>query len=143
MSPWAASDASAPMGLSPRLDTLAGKTIGLYAHFKGHALKILDEVEKELLKLYPDLKFKRFQYIKEITEIISDPEAAPKAAEWAAGCDAVICAYGDAGSCSMFLAKNAAFFERQGKPTVDLLCEHFLLSSRAASLPRRFPAFVL
>lgn len=143
LSPWAASEARQPRGLSPRLDTLAGKTIGLYAHFKGHAILILDEMAKQLSKQFPDLKFDHFQYTKEITEIIDDPEYAPKAAAWAAGVDAVICAYGDAGSCSMFLAKNAAFFERQGKPTVDLLCRSFHNSSKRGVASQAVPGLRL
>lgn len=130
LSPWAASEAQQPRPLSPRLDTLAGKTIGLYAHFKGHALKILDEVEAALRARYPDIKFKRYQYLKEITEIIDDPVYSREAAEWCASCDGIITAYGDAGSCSMYLAKNAAFFERQGKPTVDLICDSFINSTK-------------
>ena len=92
LSPWAASEAQQPRGLSPRLDTLSGKKIGLYAHFKGHAIKILDEIAAELTKLYPDIQFTHFQYLKEITEIIDDPEWSVKAAEWAKDCDAVITA---------------------------------------------------
>ena len=139
LSPWAASEAQQPRGLSPRLDTLSGKTIGLYAHFKGHAIKILDEIAKEISKSYPDVTFTHFQYLKEITEIIDDPEWSVKAAEWARGCDAVITAYGDAGSCSMYLAKNAAFFERQGKPTVDIICESFVNSSKRGVASQAVP----
>lgn len=139
LSPWAASEAQQPRGLSPRLDTLSGKTIGLYAHFKGHAIKILDEIAKEISKSYPDVTFTHFQYLKEITEIIDDPEWSVKAAEWAKGCDAVITAYGDAGSCSMYLAKNAAFFERQGKPTVDIICESFVNSSKRGVASQAVP----
>lgn len=143
LSPWAASQAQNPQGLSPRLDTLAGKTIGLYAHFKGHAIKILDEVAKELSGRFPEMKFTHFQYIKEITELIDDPAEAPAAAQWAKGVDAVISAYGDAGSCSMFLAKNAAFFEKQGKPTVDLLCQSFHNSSRRGLASQGVPGLRL
>ena len=139
LSPWAASEAQQPRGLSPRLDTLSGKKIGLYAHFKGHAIKILDEIAAELTKLYPDIQFTHFQYLKEITEIIDDPEWSVKAAEWAKDCDAVITAYGDAGSCSMYLAKNAAFFERQGKPTVDIICESFINSSKRGVASQAVP----
>ena len=139
LSPWAASEAQLPQPLSPRLETLSGKTVGLYAHFKGHALKILDEVASELQKLYPDIQFTRFQYLKEITEIIGDPEWAAKAETWAAECDAVITAYGDAGSCSMYLAKNAAFFERLGKPAVDLICDSFVNSSRRGVASQAVP----
>ena len=139
LSPWAASEAQQPRALSPRLETLAGKTIGLYAHFKGHAIKILDEIASEISKIYPDVTFTHFQYLKEITEIIDDPEWSIKAAEWAKGCDAVITAYGDAGSCSMYLAKNAAFFERQGKPTVDIICESFVNSSKRGVASQAVP----
>lgn len=130
-------------GLAPRLDGLAGRTIGLYAHFKGHAVVILDEVARELSRRWPDLRFTHFQYTKEITELVDDPEWAPRAAEWAAGVDAVICAYGDAGSCSMFLAKNAAFFERLGKPTVDLLCKAFHNSSKRGVASQAVPGLRL
>lgn len=139
LSPWAVSEAQQPRGLSPRLDTLSGKTIGLYAHFKGHAIKILEEISSEIRKIYPDVTFTHFQYLKEITEIIDDPEWSAKAAEWAKGCDAVITAYGDAGSCSMYLAKNAAFFERQGKPTVDIICESFINSSKRGVASQAVP----
>jgi hypothetical protein len=143
MSPWAASEAQNPRGLSPRLDTLAGKTIGLYAHFKGHAIRILDEIAKDLKKRYPDIKFTHFQYLKDIKEIAGDPEYAPKAVQWAKEVDAVICAYGDAGSCSMYLAKNAAFFELQGKPTVDMLCDAFYSSSKRGAASQGIPGLRL
>lgn len=143
LSPWAVSEAGQPRGLSPRLDTLAGKRIGLYAHFKGHAVLILDEVARELSRRYPGLEFSHYQYTKEITELIDDPEYAPKAAAWAAGVDGVITAYGDAGSCSMFLAKNAAFFEKQGKPTVDLLCQCFHNSSKRGVASQGVPGLRL
>ncbi len=139
LSPWAASEAQQPRPLSPRLDTLAGKTIGLYAHFKGHAIQILDEVAARLAERFPGVRFTHFQYLKEITEIIGDPEWSAKAAQWAQGCDGVITAYGDAGSCSMYLAKNAAFFERQGKPTVDLICDSFVTSSRRGVASQAVP----
>lgn len=139
LSPWASSDAQNPRGLSPRLDTLNGKTIGLYAHFKGHAIRILDEVARVLSQRDPNFRFTHFQYTKEITEIINDPEWSAKAAQWAQGVDAVICAYGDAGSCSMYLAKNAAFFERRGKPTVDLLCRSFHNSSKRGVASQAVP----
>ena len=106
LSPWAAAESRQPRGLSPRLDTLAGKTIGLYAHFKGHAIKILDEVARELSARFSGVTFTHFQYLKEITELIQDDAYAAQAAAWASGVDAVITAYGDAGSCSLFLAKN-------------------------------------
>ncbi|MCD8325020.1 MAG: hypothetical protein LUC32_08785 [Clostridiales bacterium] len=143
LSPWASAASQNPLGLSPRLDTLEGKTIGLYAHFKGHAVRILDEVARELEMLYPNIRFSHYQYLKEITEIIDDEEYAPQAAQWASEVDAVISAYGDAGSCSMFLAKNAAFFERQGKPTVNLTCSSFHNSSKRGAASQGVPGLRL
>jgi len=61
------------------LDTLAGKTIGLYAHFKGHAIKILDEVARELSARFSGVTFTHFQYLKEITELIQDDAYAAQA----------------------------------------------------------------
>ena len=143
LSPWAAAESRQPRGLSPRLDTLAGKTIGLYAHFKGHAIKILDEVARELSARFSGVTFTHFQYLKEITELIQDDAYAAQAAAWASGVDAVITAYGDAGSCSLFLAKNAAFFEKQGKPTVDLLCRSFQNSSKRGAASQGVPGLRL
>ena len=139
LSPWAKSQASEPHGLSPRLDSLEGKTIGLYAHFKGHAITILDEIAHELSLKYQDITFTHFQYLKEITQIIDDPEWSEKAAAWAENCDAIITAYGDAGSCSMYLAKNAAYFELLGKPTVDIVCDSFITSSKRGCASQSVP----
>ncbi len=143
LSPWAYAKTQNARGLSPRLNSLAGKTIGLYAHFKGHAVKILDEVAEELSAIYPDIRFSHFQYLKEITEIAEDETYAPQAVEWVKNVDAVISAYGDAGSCSMFLAKNAAFFEQQGKPTVNLICDAFLNSSKRGAASQGVPGLRL
>ena len=47
-SPWAEIDNSGAIALAPRLDTLEGKTIGLYAHFKEHSpimLKVVADHE--------------------------------------------------------------------------------------------------
>lgn len=129
-----------PAGSRPGWTLWRGKTIGLYAHFKGHAIKILDEVARELSARFSGVTFTHFQYLKEITELIQDDAYAAQAAAWASGVDAVITAYGDAGSCSLFLAKNAAFFEKQGKPTVDLLCRSFQNSSKRRRLPGGGPA---
>ena len=41
LSPWAEVDVSGVRGLCPRLDTLEGKTIGMFSHFKGHSPYIL------------------------------------------------------------------------------------------------------
>ena len=48
LSPWAEVNYEDAKGINPRVDTLDGKRIGLFAHFKGHSFLILDEIQKEL-----------------------------------------------------------------------------------------------
>ena len=47
LSPWAEVSSTQVCALNPRLDTLNGRTIGMFSHFKGHSPYILREVEKE------------------------------------------------------------------------------------------------
>ena len=44
-------------GISPRVDTLAGKKIGLFANFKRAAVPIANEVERRLNERFPDAEF--------------------------------------------------------------------------------------
>lgn len=118
LSPWAEVDYEDARGLNPRVDTLDGKCIGLFAHFKGHSFLILDEIQKELAKRYPTATFTVLQYPKDTSEIENDPEFLPKFEEWLDGVDTVVAAYGDAGSCAMYHAYNTAFVEKLGKPAV-------------------------
>lgn len=62
LSPWAEVDYEDAKGINPRVDTLDGKRIGLFAHFKGHSFLILDEIQKELTKRYPTATFTVLQY---------------------------------------------------------------------------------
>ena len=107
-SPWAEVDVSGAKPLSPRLDTLDGKTIGLFAHFKGHSPVMLDVMAQLLQEKYPNTKFKPLQYKRDTSEIRKDPTFAEAVDEWAKDVDGVIGAYGDAGSCCMFHAYNCA-----------------------------------
>lgn len=140
LSPWAHSDAQKPMGISERLSDLNGKVIGMYAHFKAHAVDILHMVENELHACYPKAKFSYFQYVRDTMDLENDLENAEKVREWAKGVDAVICAYGDAGSCSMFLCYNVSFIEKLGKPTVTLIHDEYRTSAYRGASARQMPA---
>ena len=48
LSPWAQSDHLEKRPINPRLDTLEGKTIGLYASFKEYHPFFMQEVERQL-----------------------------------------------------------------------------------------------
>ena len=139
LSPWAEVDYADAKGLTPRLDTLEGKTIGLFAHFKGHSFLILKEIENELAKRYPTARFTTLQYPKDTSEIEHDPDFLPKFKEWLAGVDGVIAAYGDAGSCAMYHGYNTALVERLGKPAVLLAKTDVAMSARRGASGRFVP----
>jgi len=126
-SPWAEIDNSGAIALNPRLDTLEGKTIGLYAHFKGHSPIMLQVIADLLLERFPTAKFKSIQLKVDTAEAVNIPEFDAELKEWLKDVDGVITAYGDMGSCCMFHAYNTAYVERLGKPTV-MLCHEDLIS---------------
>lgn len=121
LSPWAHVDKSKSAAMKPRLNDLNGKTIGLFSHFKEHSPLILKEVERQIKERFPSARFSPYQYIRDTTEIINDEQHKPAFIEWLNGVDAVVSAYGDAGSCSMFVAYNSALIETMGKPVVMLV----------------------
>jgi hypothetical protein len=121
LSPWAQVDKSKSAVMKPRLNDLNGKTIGLFSHFKEHSPLILKEVERQMKERFPSARFSPYQYVRDTTEIINDEQHKPSFIEWLNGVDAVVSAYGDAGSCSMFVAYNSALIETMGKPVVMLV----------------------
>ncbi len=118
LSPWAVVDQSNLYGLSPRLETLNGKTIGMFGDFMMVATYMLQVVEEELLKQYPQAKFSYFRYETETTDIAKDADIAEEFHRWLDGVDCVLAFYGAVPSSSLFLGYNAAYMEKLGKPTV-------------------------
>lgn len=94
LNPWAEVDSIPPRGISPRLNTLAGKKIGLFANFKRAARPIVASIEKRLRVMYPDCETSLFDSrganVLETETIHRDEFVA-----WAKGVDAVILAVGD------------------------------------------------
>ena len=140
LSPWAETEANVTMPLRPRLQELEGKTIGLFAHFKEHSPLLLREVEAQLAARFPTARFSLLQYKENCTEIRNDPAFDPILKEWLSGVDAVICAYGDMGSCALFLAYNAAYIEQLGKPVLMLCYKDFVTIARRGASARQLPA---
>ena len=139
LSPWAEVSSTQVCALNPRLDTLNGRTIGMFSHFKGHSPYILREVEKEILKKYPEARFSYLQYPKDTREIKDDAEFQPAFKAWLDGVDGVIAAYGDAGSCAMYHAFNTAYVERCGKPAVMLTKGDIFMSAQRGASARHVP----
>jgi len=53
LSPWAESDLIPPRGISPRLQTLAGKKIGLFINTKRAAKPMAEAIAKRLKEKFP------------------------------------------------------------------------------------------
>jgi hypothetical protein len=94
LSPWADVDPIPLRGISPRLDTLAGKKIGLFANFKRAAVPIANEVDKRLKDVFPDIETILFH---STAPNVDESETARKEefAKWAKSVDAVVGVVGD------------------------------------------------
>ena len=94
LSPWAEVDPVPLRGISPRIDTLAGKKIGLFANFKRAAIPIITEVEKRLRERFPDIETSLFHStLPNVNEIETGNKE--KFTAWAKGVDAVVGVVGD------------------------------------------------
>ncbi len=118
LSPWAEVDQSRLFGLSPRLDTLNGKTVGMFGDFMNVATFMLKVVEKHIRTQFPTAKFSYFRYTAETTDIAKDGAVKPEFDAWLSQVDCVLAFYGAVPSSSLFLGYNAAYMEQKGKPTV-------------------------
>ena len=94
LSPWAEADPITPRGISPRLNSLAGKRIGLFANFKRASRPIVAEVEKHLKSTYPDCETSLFDS-RGANVLETETENREKFIAWAKGVDAVVLAVGD------------------------------------------------
>ena len=64
LSPWAEADPIPFKGISPRVDTLEGKTIGLFQNSKRAALPLMNVLEKRLKDKFPTAKFTEIANLK-------------------------------------------------------------------------------
>jgi len=94
LNPWAEVDLIVPRGISPRLNTLAGKKIGLFANFKRAARPIVASVERRLKEMYPDCETSLFDS-RGANVIETETTNRDRFVAWAKGVDAVIAAVGD------------------------------------------------
>ncbi len=95
LSPWAEADPTPLRGLSaPRLDTLAGKKIGLFVNYKRAARPIAESVERRLKAMYPDAQISYF-ISPEWNVSVAETKNKDKFEAWAKGVNAVILSVGD------------------------------------------------
>jgi hypothetical protein len=94
LNPWTEADPIPVRGISPRLETVAGKKIGLFANFKRAARPMAASVEKRLKGMYPDITTVLFDSrAPNVTETETNNKAKFQA--WAKEVDAVILMVGD------------------------------------------------
>ena len=94
LSPWAEVDPIPLLGISPRVDTLEGKKIGLFANFKRAAVPIAREIEKRLKERFPDSEISLYHSTAPNVDESVEPDAK-KFEAWAKDMDAVVAVVGD------------------------------------------------
>ena len=95
LSPWAEVDPIPLRGLvAARVDSLAGKKIGIFANYKRAALPIAKSLEKRLNTMFPDSETSIYHSTQwNVTE--SKTENRDRFKAWVTGVDAVILDVGD------------------------------------------------
>lgn len=94
LSPWGEADPKPLKGISPRLDSLAGKKIGLFANYKRAAIPIAISLKARLESAYPGARVSIYNSDKwNVTEIETEKSETFK--KWVKGNDAVILMVGD------------------------------------------------
>jgi len=94
LSPWAEVDPIPLRGISPRLENLSGKKIGLFVNYKRAARPIGLSLEKRLRAMYPDSDI-RFFYSLEWNVLETETKNREKFSAWAKEMDAAILVVGD------------------------------------------------
>ena len=94
LSPWADVDPIPLRGISPRIQSLAGKKIGLFVNPKRAAMPIAESIQKRLKTMYPDIQIIVFHSTEpNVNEI--ETKNKEKFTVWAKGLDAAIAVVGD------------------------------------------------
>ena len=94
LSPWAEADPVPARGITPRLDTLEGKKIGLFANGKRAAVPSLSALERELKLRYPGVQTSWYKCsVFNTPEILT--EGKEKFEAWVRQQDAVAVSVGD------------------------------------------------
>jgi hypothetical protein len=94
LSPWADADPIPFRGISPRIETLSGKKIGLFVNPKRAALPIAESIQQRLADMYPDAEIIMYRsYGANVNEIETENKEAFTA--WAKSLDAAIAVVGD------------------------------------------------
>jgi hypothetical protein len=94
LSPWAEADAVPPRGISPRMDTLAGKKIGLFINTKRAAKPMAAAIAKRLKEKFPTSETSLFASPLS-TVILRDSKDGAQFTAWLKSVNAVVLLVGD------------------------------------------------
>ena len=94
LSPWSEADPIPLQGLSPRLDDLAGKKIGLLCNNKRAAPVILEVAERLLKEKYPTAETSYF-HARSFSVSSLERDRKDEFDDWIKGLDAIIASVGD------------------------------------------------
>jgi hypothetical protein len=116
--------------LAPRPSTLAGKTIGLYWNGKNHGDVALERTRDGLAKAFPGVTFVDYLGDKGgLTRFATEQLRDRIVRE----CDVVVGTTADCGSCTSWLMRDLASFERAGVPTVAWVAKGFVKDAHWSS----------
>ncbi|UCC17300.1 MAG: hypothetical protein JSU58_01790 [Dehalococcoidales bacterium] len=94
LNPWAESDPVPMKGISPRLDTLDGKTIGLFQNFKQASKQMTKTIDRKLHERYPGINTVLFDSTDQNVNVI-ETDLKDEFIKWAEGIDAAILLVGN------------------------------------------------
>ncbi len=138
-SPWAKSDYLEKRGITKRLSSLVGKTIGMYSSFKEYHPYFMEELERQMREILPDTEFSHYTYIVDQTDIHTDKIHYADFKEWISNVDAVVGIGADMGSCALYMGYNFAHIESLGVPAVLLAKQQYITSAQKGAGARRYP----
>jgi hypothetical protein len=94
LSPWAEADPIPQRGISPRLQNLSGKNIGIFVNPKRAAMPIAESIIRRLKTMHPDVQTTIYHSVgANVNEI--ETKNKEKFTAWAKGIDAAIAVVGD------------------------------------------------
>ncbi len=94
LNPWAEVDPIPLRGISPRVESLAGKKIGLFANFKRAAMPIAESIEKRLGAMYANASFSTYHStLPNVNE--AETKNRDRFIAWVKGVDTIIAVVAD------------------------------------------------
>jgi hypothetical protein len=136
LDPTGRADVNQRPTLAPRSRPLRGARIGLLDNGKVNGANLLAELGTVLRDTH------------EVGEVVmyhkpyaGQPLEAAQLAELVAGCDFVVTAIGDCGSCSAATLADGILLEREGMPAASICTEAFAVTASAMAQAQGFPGY--